>query len=437
MRQTLFFIPHEVFGVPVFGLGWALAALLVAAIVILIVTYRRHGSLDEFLGFLPVLGIAAAAAYFLLPNLEVKGVGPTPLGLPIRGYGMFVLLGIVSGVAISVYRSRQIGMDEDLIYSLILWLIVFAIPGARLFYIVQYLPNFVKPTVAESIGAMLQFTDGGIVVYGALIGGLFALYFFSRKHTLNPLEVGDVVAPGMVLGLAFGRIGCLMNGCCYGGVCAASSLAVTFPMHPYPAEVTAKLNQFSPPYQHQLANGHLYGFRLRSAPDGRAVVASVDANSEADRAGLRPGMPIAKLNNEKIDKLGEAKEFFAEGPTTVHLLTTNGDSISWLMTTLPPRSLPTHPTQVYSSINALLLCLVMWFLYPYRRRHGEVLLALLVLYSFARFALEAIRSDEVGQWNTPFTISQIVSMMMLVVGVAVWFYLQRQPAIETPAPAGS
>ena len=431
MRQTLFFVPHELYGIPVFGFGWALVVLVVAAIVIFIVTYRQHGSADEFWGFLPVLGIAALAAYFLLPALEVKGAEPKPLGLPIRGYGMFVLFGIVSGVALSVYRTRQIGMDESLVYSLILWLIFFAIPGARLFYIVQYLPNFIKPTFTESVVAMIKFTDGGIVVFGALLGGLLALYMFSRRHSINMFELGDIVAPGMVLGLAFGRIGCLMNGCCYGGVCAASSLAVTFPMHPYPAEMSAKLKQYSPPYEHQLAYGHLYGFRLESDLAGRAVVQSVQANSAADHAGLQAGMRIEKLNDKPIADVSEARQFFLEAPQTNRLLTTKGDFISWLMTSLPPRSLPTYPTQIYSSINALLLCLVVWFVYPFRRRHGEVLVALLVLYSLARFVLEAIRTDEVGQWDTPFTISQIVSMLVLVVGLAMWFYLRRQPVIKT------
>ncbi|MBP90879.1 MAG: hypothetical protein CMJ64_29905 [Planctomycetaceae bacterium] len=433
MRQTLVFIPHELFGIPVFGFGWALAALLVSALVLLVLTYRQHRSFDEFFGYTVVLAIAAAAVYAVLPSLEVKGVGPTPLGLPIRGYGVFVLLGIVSGVALSVYRTRQIGMDPELIYSLALWLFVFAIIGARLFFIVQYWPSFVRPTLIETVAAMLKFTEGGLVVYGSVIGGMLALYLFSRKHLLNAFELGDVIAPGMALGVAFGRIGCLMNGCCHGGVCEPSSFAATFPQHPYPAQVSAALKQYSPPYGDQLAKGQLYGFRLASDPDGTPFVASVDAGSDAQKFGLRTGMLLSKINNIDVASLADAKAILGGAPLYIQLLTTNGDSIAWEVEGLPGRSLPTHATQVYSSINGLFMCLVVWFLYPFRRHHGEVLLALLGMYSLTRFTLEAIRTDEVGQWGTPFTISQLVSMIVLVFCVAVWSYVQRQPQLAAPS----
>lgn len=435
MRQTLFFIPHEFLGIPVFGLGWALAALLLFAVVVLVVTYRKHGSLDEFFGYIFVLAIGAGAVYALVPTLEVKGVGPIPLGLPIRGYGVFVLLGIISGVALSVHRTRQIGMDPELIYSLALWLFVIAIVGARLFFIIQYWPSFMRPTLIGSIGAMLKFTEGGLVVYGSVIGAIVAIYLFSRKHSLNMFALGDVIAPGMALGLALGRIGCLMNGCCYGGVCEPSSFALTFPRHPYPEQVSSALQQYSPPYADQLAQGQLYGFRLSSGPTGEPVVVSVDDGSAAQAAGLRSGMQIAKINNTAVTSLSDAKAILGQAPLLLHLLTTNSDSIAWDVAQLPPRSLPTHATQVYSSINALCMCLVVWFLYPFRRHDGEVLLVLLMMYSLTRFTLEAIRTDEVGQWGTPFTISQLVSMLVLVLCVAVWSYLQRQPALAASPSA--
>lgn len=436
MRQTLFFIPHELFGIPVFGFGWALGGLLVVAVVLFLITRRTSKSAEDFVGLLPVLVIAALAAYALLPMLEVKGAGPTPLGLPIRGYGVFVLLGIVAGVGLTIYRVRQIGMDEELIYSLALWLFVFAIPGARLFYIVQYWQSFARPTVPETLLAMLKFTEGGIVVYGAVMGGMLALYFFSRKHAISMLELGDVIAPGMALGLALGRIGCLMNGCCYGGVCEASSLAVTFPQRPYPEKVARQRNDFSPPYGHQLANGDLYGFQLGRSPTGKPIVLSVAAGGPAEQAGVQTGVEIATLNGKRLATPKDARKILATGPQSIYLTMTDGSSTSWGIS-LPPRSLPTHPTQIYSSINALVMCLVVWFLFPFRRHRGEVLLVLLVMYSCARFLLEAIRSDEVGQLGTPFTISQLVSMIVLV-GCAVALYrLQRQPPLASSFQANA
>lgn len=133
MRQTLFYIPHELFGIPVFGLGWALGVWLVFSVVLLVVLSRRHGWSSEVLGYLPLMAIFGVALYALLPNLEVRPPAMAPLGLPIRGYGMFVLAGIVAGMSLSIYRAKQIGMDPELIYSLAFWLFIIAIAGARAF----------------------------------------------------------------------------------------------------------------------------------------------------------------------------------------------------------------------------------------------------------------------------------------------------------------
>ncbi len=93
---------------------------------------------------------------------------------------------------------------------------------------------------------------------------------------------------------------------------------------------------------------------------------------------------------------------------------------------LPDRSLPTHPTQVYSTINAFLLCLLTLAVFPFRRRDGEVFLFLIAMYAVTRFLLEVIRTDELGVWSTGMTISQNVSVAMLI-GVAVavaWMWKQ-------------
>ncbi len=60
---------------------------------------------------------------------------------------------------------------------------------------------------------------GGLVVYGAFFGAVAGVLLFVRKHRLPLLAVCDLVAPSMMLGLAIGRIGCLLNGCCFGAVC--------------------------------------------------------------------------------------------------------------------------------------------------------------------------------------------------------------------------
>ena len=89
----------------------------------------------------------------------------------------------------------------------------------------------------------------------------------------------------------------------------------------------------------------------------------------------------------------------------------------------PEQSLPVHPTQIYSAINALLLCLFLLAYYPYRRRDGEVFALMLTLYPISRFLLEMIRADEGGLTN-----AMAISIGFIVVVTAMWFYILRRPA---------
>ena len=95
---------------------------------------------------------------------------------------------------------------------------------------------------------------------------------------------------------------------------------------------------------------------------------------------------------------------------------------------LPPYAHPLQPTQIFSSINALLLCGVLLAYYPFRKREGEVTALLLTLYPSTRFLLELIRSDEAGQFGTGLTISQLVSLVTLLLVAGLWVYVLRQPA---------
>ena len=97
MRQTLFTIPYEIGGVPLFGAGWLLALWIVVSLVLFGQLVRRQGWTGDTWAYLPVLAIVALAILFL-PKMF-------PGGMPIRGYGVMMLLGAVIGVALAVYRG--------------------------------------------------------------------------------------------------------------------------------------------------------------------------------------------------------------------------------------------------------------------------------------------------------------------------------------------
>ena len=286
MRQTLFFIPHWLFEGPL------LIAWLVIGVVIVTYLFAKHGNSNEVWSFLPVFGIVALGLYFLPPQLEVSGINPAdPMGpdivqgIAVRGYGVFLLLGIVSGVAITLSRCRSVGVSPDDIIGLGFWMMTCGIIGARLFYVIQKRDEFFDGApLQDVILSMVNMTKGGLVVYGSLIGGSIAAFVFLKINKLPILKIADLMAPGMVLGLAIGRLGCLMNGCCFGGVCDAPLPSVSFPPG-------------SAPYMQQLSQGDLIGIKTSAitdpASDFDLKVDSVLEGSIAAELGLEDGDEIS------------------------------------------------------------------------------------------------------------------------------------------------
>jgi phosphatidylglycerol:prolipoprotein diacylglycerol transferase len=430
VRQTLFYIPHEILGTPVFGLGWLLIAWGVLGFAWLTWLLLRQGWNNDTRSTLPVLLVIGAAICLVAPLLEERDASGVVIGLPIRGYGVMLLLGFVFGVGLAVYRARQMGVDPELIFSLAFWMFLAGITGARMFYIIQFWQQFERASISQTLGAMLNVTQGGLVVYGAVIGGLAGAFYFLRQRELPMLAIADLIAPAMLLGLAFGRIGCFLNGCCFGGLCDHQALAISFPFA-------------SPPYVHQQSVGLLYGIRIgRDGQRGAAdlpVVISIRPGSSAASSGLRVGDIIQAINGRRLDNsdaddhqqtdpLEQARtELQTSGPR-ISLTTTDGRSITWSINALPRHSLPIHPTQIYSAINAALLCFFLWVYYPFRRHDGEVFALLLIVYPVTRFMLEVIRDDVGGLFGTTLTISQFVSICLFVVGVSLWVYVARRPA---------
>ena len=91
----------------------------------------------------------------------------------------------------------------------------------------QYWPIYGREGLAALLGAVVNMARGGLVIYGGFFGGVLGLLAFYRKYRVPLLATADLVAPSLMLGLAIGRIGCLLNGCCYGGraICPGRSLS--------------------------------------------------------------------------------------------------------------------------------------------------------------------------------------------------------------------
>lgn len=418
MAQTLFHIPNEIAGLPVFGFGLLLAAWCVFSVVLLVWVGRRQGFTAETWGYLPLLAVVAAAIWFVLPKLCDAH------GLPIRGFGMMLLVAVVSAVGLAAWRARRLGIDPDLIYTLAFWAFVPGILGARMFYVIQKWPNEFAPIlerqgVGALLGSLVNIAQGGIVFYGSLIGGVLGLVAFLVKYRMPLLATLDLLSPSLMLGLAIGRLGCFMNGCCFGGPCELP-WAVTFPA-------------LSPAHVHEVERGQafLYGLKFDGLKSDPPVIAEVEPGSSAAEAGFEAGQTVTAVGSQKVETIDQALWLlFAEAhsSTPVPITVGSGESANTATIAGPAgHSVPVHPTQLYSAINALLICLFLLAAAPFFRRDGQLWTLMITIYPVTRFLMEIIRNDEGSALGTGLTISQNVSLLVLVAAIAFWFYLLRQP----------
>ena len=145
--------------------------------------------------------------------------------LTITWYGLTVACGFLAGLWTASRRALRVGIHSDVIMDLGVWVILGAIAGARIMYVVSY---WEQSFAGEPFLSVFRVWEGGLVFYGGLIGSSVATIIFCRLKKLPLWRIADVMAPSVALGHMFGRIGCLMNGCCYGRVCTLP-WAIEFP----------------------------------------------------------------------------------------------------------------------------------------------------------------------------------------------------------------
>jgi phosphatidylglycerol:prolipoprotein diacylglycerol transferase len=133
--------------------------------------------------------------------------------LTIYWYGIFVALGMIAGLWTASRFSAGKGISPETVIDSGIWLVLGGIIGARLYYVVS---NWGSIFANQPLYEIFMIQKGGLVYYGGLVGGLAGAYLFARSKKLAFLKLYDVLAVGLPVGHFFGRIGCFMNGCCYG-----------------------------------------------------------------------------------------------------------------------------------------------------------------------------------------------------------------------------
>lgn len=149
---------------------------------------------------------------------ELFTIGP----FTVYGYGVMIALGVIAAYITAEWRAKKLKLQYEHVFYIVVWCVIGGFACAKLlFWITEW------RTVLEDPGYLLRTMGDGFVVYGGIIGGILTGYWYSRIKKLEFLKYFDLVMPSIALAQGFGRIGCLLAGCCYGKE-ATGALSITF-----------------------------------------------------------------------------------------------------------------------------------------------------------------------------------------------------------------
>jgi phosphatidylglycerol---prolipoprotein diacylglyceryl transferase len=295
------------------------------------------------------------------------------INLPVYGYGLMMVIGFLVAIEVAKKLAKQKGLDPEIFVNAALIALVTGVAGARLSHVLENIGDYTRSD--RSFGANLfdaiNIRSGGLTFYGGFLLAFPTLIIYAMKKKL-PVKLGmDIIAPCLMVGLGFGRIGCFMNGCCYGPECSVP-WAVQFPYG-------------SNAYVEQVDR------HMISAPP-QLMVTQADGSA-------RLMTPDEARSDPQLKEIAAAN-----------------------------RALPVHPSELYSSFTAFLLACLLLAYFTMPHAPGRVFALMLMLEGASRFILEMVRVEP-AVFGTAFSLSMWIGMMLAGLGLLLWivFGLQTVP----------
>ncbi len=224
---------NDVQGVPGMGIACALAILGGLYFGWVLWQRGRAWTTDDRINAVVWLGLLVALTFVApsLPDRLARWLPPDPVppgaapavrgpvtSVPIFGYGTMVLAGFLVGTGVGQRRARNAGVDPNLVFDLTFCTLIFGVLGGRVLYLLQH--GDVVFAGAQGLGeklfAAINLSRGGLVLIGAMLGGALGFFGLCYRRGIAPLPLLDLLTPSIFLGEGFGRIGCLLYGCCFG-----------------------------------------------------------------------------------------------------------------------------------------------------------------------------------------------------------------------------
>jgi phosphatidylglycerol:prolipoprotein diacylglycerol transferase len=379
------------------------------------------------------------------------------LGWDLPGYGLALMIGFLLSVMWAARRAERSRGDPEIVLNCGFFALLGGVVGARAMYVYHYWEQFGhRGSLRETISAILDVRQGGLEVYGGFITVVILVfgYLWLTKRSIRWYL--DIIAPSAALGMAIGRIGCFLNGCCHGGVCDLP-WAVRFPFgSPAAAQQWTDLKPGAGLPQQLLVfpDKGVYPNGLAATPIPREILINSPKQIEAThQAALKVKADRAKLVAQiaQTSAAEQKKQLQAELDTQDKQQSAAVSSLAGLGCAAPPLltvrqmekyglradelralaalypSLPVHPTQLYSTITLGLLAALLSALYWRRTRDGQVICTLLLIEPWTRWMLEILRADNPVDTLGTFTVSQFLGICLSVVGLLGLLALRKLP----------
>lgn len=307
-----------------------------------------------------------------------------------------MVVGFIIAISLIKRLSKNITPDPQYIINAALYSLIAGVIGARIFYVLHYFDQF-----RDNLTSVFAIWQGGLELLGGVILAVAVILLYLKYHKLPIRKYLDILAIALMAALTFGRIGCLFYGCCYGKP-ADVPWAIQFPYD-------------SPPYQSQVeANPS----RNRQEPHLQLPTEyfSYYNNQGSWYSSLKPFDDLTDNQQKQVQRGGIYS------------------------------CKPVHPTQLYSSANALLSCFILFLFWKWAQkkdfaskrpfschRPGCTFALMLILYSIARFMIEFIRDDNPFEFGR-ITISQIISAALILVGLILMLIFAMLRQTSEPKP---
>lgn len=328
------------------------------------------------------------------------------ISITIKSYGTMMVIGFLCALYLARWRARKLNENPLNITNFAVYILIAGVIGARIMEVVLNFSDY-----RDNLWAIFMFWRGGLAFVGGVILALPVMIIYCRKMKLPTLKYLDILAPAVMLGLAFGRIGCLLNGCCFGQP-ANLPWAIQFPVSntyitqegpeerysiPYLYQLTPDPCRPDQPNLNQVLPAEYFSFYLCQDGVKRTTDPDLKKSFSPDilkNATLVDPIPYAYLADQQRKNLHNNQKYHMH---------------------------PIHPAQVYSSISALFLCLILTLLFRFYKFHGQIIASMLILYGITRFLLEMVRCEPF--FINHFTASQTIGMVSTAIGVILLLFL--------------